>query len=223
MGRIFFRRNEINTIIHAFNFLLDNKLGFYSRDKPLKYIAEIYDDDNIYSNYATIDGKYQLVLAGNEEKTTKVYIIANGTIIELHPTVRYFEDEYGDRTFFCFDPDYTDFDPSFDNEGDKYRKEIKIHLKKWKCKNVVSEYFKEKENPENEDQHIYIPFDTDIFGVNIYDIWDKYDRCIYSNLTAIPYISSDDEYLDMTIYTLLERLVDDSLTPEMFNMQVVEV
>lgn len=226
MGGIFFGAEATATIVGAFNFLLDNKLGFYGRDKPFNYMAEIYDNDNIYSTHSTVDGKYQLLFAGNKARTSAFYIIANGTIIKVEPTIRYFTDEYGDYFSFCsdFDPAYTSFNPCTDNKEDEYRKEFKIHLKKWKYKDVVSEYYEEKENPEDEDQYIYIAFSTDIFGVNIYDIQDRYERCIYKYDidTIVQHISSDDEYLYMTIYTMLERLIDDTATPEMFNMQVVE-
>lgn len=213
-SRFIFEKHIVQTIVDAFNYLLNNRLGYYGRSKEppndpiVKFYKNRYDQRPISESdwYSTLDGRYQIILGHYkyEDGIAFIDIIANGYYIDM---IR------------------NDHGLSFPN----YSGNFEIFL---------SEYCNKKIMPVNCDeegeQYRFVPIDTDLFYTNcVHYIPDvrkiEYDSDIYEffGLPDDDYYSDDDYYYSddengNTIYCILEALVDGTATPEMFNMQVVE-
>ena len=213
MGNFVFEKHIVQTIVDAFNYLLNNRLGYYGRSKEppndpiVKFYKNKHDHRPISERdwYSTLDGRYQIILGyyKYEEGVAFIDIIANECHIDM------IRNDHG-----SFLPNY-------------YSGDFEIFL---------SEYCNKKIMPvcdEEGEQYRFIPIDTDLFYTNFMlhpDIRKteyEYDSVIYEffGLSDVPDDDSDyysDDENGNTIYCMLEALVDGSATPEMFNMQIVE-
>lgn len=211
-----FEKHIVQTIVDAFNYLLDNKLGYYGRSKeqPNDLIVKFYKNKHDHRPiserewYSTLDGRYQIILGHDkyEEGVSFIDIIANGCHIDM------IRNDHG--------LNFPNFSGNF---------EI-----------FLSEYCNKKIMPvcdEEGEQYRFIPIDTDLFYTNfvlhpdirkteyeydsvIYEFFGFSDDDYYDPYDDSDYYSDDDN--GNTIYRILEALVDGTVTPAMFNMQVVE-
>ena len=208
----FITRYEADTIVNAFNFLLDNKLGYYGEKPPdvndemMNNIYPTASDfyDYTYEYYSTNTAEQQIIIQRYEDDINKIYVICNHICI----CIREFDDIFEFELIYYhgkkLNPEYTE-------EYDEYMGCLVEDEKYLEAKISDIFYFDIYSDQNDSIDYLY----HKIFkSLGLAEDEYKCKKDVHS-------YNSDDEK-EVTVYTVLEVLVNATATPEMFYSHVIE-